>query len=129
MEQPELKIATDDALIHLLLAGNLTDEYLPQFQNWARQVHQTVLTIYKKTGQKVRFLTDVSRLKYMSREIIKEFIKLLKANKIYVHKSATFGGNLETMAALSFSSVASDRANFQHFKTEKEARDWLLSND
>lgn len=128
MEQtinPSLKISVDNNIIYLTLGGAITKDYINEFKAWTAKIHQTVLDLHKKTGEKVKFLTDVTALDSMDKKILDDFIELLKFNKPYVYKSATFGGKLNALILLTITSVYSDRADFQHFKNKEEAEKWL----
>ena len=124
--EPVLKISVDGDIIHLTLEGELKDENLPEFKRWADNVHQTVLDFHKKSEQKVRFLTDASKLESMSEKIMNVYGELLKKDLPYVHRSATFGAKLNVLAQLTTLMIISHRPNFQHFKTKEEAVNWLM---
>ena len=58
--QPVVMKLTNEMLLHVTLAGQITSTYREQIQNFADKVFATVLDSYQKTGSKVKFLTNLS---------------------------------------------------------------------
>ncbi len=122
---PILKISHAN-LIRLKVGGKLTAKYRVELQTWADQVYAMVLDLYKHTGQKVNFLTDLTQLEVIDMECMDIYAALLKKDLPFVEKSATFGSSVVILTAFSTLSVISDRTNFRHFATREQAMDWLM---
>ncbi len=122
---PILKI--DHAnLIRLKVGGKLTAPHKVELQKWADKVYATVLDLYKHTGQKVNFLTDLTQLEVIDTDCMDVYADLLKKDLPFVEKSATFGSSVVILAAFSTLAVISGRPNFRHFATREQAMDWLM---
>lgn len=120
-----LKMDLQGDTINLFLEGQLGDDNLAKFKKWADEVHQAVLDFHQKTGQKVKFLTDASKIESIGEKVMEVYSDLLKKDLPYVYRSATFGAKIDILIALTTLMVTSNRVNFQHFKTKEEAMTWL----
>ena len=124
--KPPILIVAHANLIRLTVGGKLIALHRDELQTWADQVYKTVLDLYKHTGQKVNFLTDLTRLEVIDSDCMDIYADLLKKDLPFVQKSATFGSNITILTAFSTLAVISDRTNFRHFATREEAMDWLM---
>ena len=123
----KLEISVDkNNIIHLTAAGNFTKADMKKFKKWAEDVHQTLLDVYRKTGKKIRFLTDASELESMDEEVVEVYKNLLIRDLPYVYRSATFGASRAMLLWLATMMVESNRPSFQHFTTKGDAVEWLM---
>lgn len=127
-DKPPLLQMQHENLIRLTVNGKLIAPYKDQLQTWADQVYETVQDLYKRTGQKVKFLTDLTKLEVIDPESMDIYADLLKKDLPFVNRSATFGSSVDILIAFSTLSVVSGRTNFRHFATREEAVDWLMES-
>ncbi len=116
-------------LIHITLAGNISSLNKEQIKSFTDNVYATVVDSYQKTGAKVKFLTNLSRLDNVDDTFLDIYGELLRKDLPYVSKSATYGARITILSAFSTLSVLSGRTNFRHFVSREEAMDWLMSDE
>jgi hypothetical protein len=126
----QFKIEIDrNNILHLKMGDLDSPDKLYDLESWAKKVKNTVIKLYKKTGKKILAVIDISELKKYSTESFSILTDLMKSNQQYVSKSATFGGDKYVIVAQDILLALSGRDNFKAFETEKEALDWLISDN
>lgn len=114
-------------IIHLTLGNIDTPDKLYDLKNWAKKVKIVVQDVYKKTGNKVLAIIDISNLKKYDSESLLILAELMKGNESYVAKSATFGGDKFIVAGQDILLALSGRYNLKAFETKEEAISWLTA--
>lgn len=127
-EQPVLNIS-NEMLLHITLSGRIKGIHKDRVQAFAKKVYATLVDSYQKTGSKVKFLTDLSKLEAVDENFLEIYADLLQKDLPYVSKSATFGSRINILTAFSTLTIVSNRENFRHFATRSEAMDWLMSDE
>ncbi|MDP3999015.1 MAG: hypothetical protein Q8P76_00265 [bacterium] len=125
LKPPSLKLEHTN-LLRITLAGKMTTLHKDEVRKFTDQVYTAVQELYKRTGQKVNFLTDLKGLEVIEPEVMDVYSELLKKDLPYVNKSATFGSSVMILEAFATLSVLSARSNFRHFATREEALEYLF---
>jgi hypothetical protein len=127
--QPVVMKVSNEMLIHITLAGKISLHHKEQLQAFADKVYTLVIDSYQKTGNKVKFLTNLTNLEAVDETFLDIYAELLKKDLPYVSKSATYGSRISILTAFSTLTIISGRMNFRHFVTREEAMDWLMSDE
>ena len=124
----EFKVEVDqNNIIHLNLGNLDTHDSLSDLKEWAEDVKRIVMETYEKTNKKVLIAINITNLKKYETDAFLILTSLMKANKPYVLKSATFGGEETIILAQKILCALSGRHNFEAFTTKEKALTWLIS--
>jgi hypothetical protein len=119
-----IKIGADD-ILNLAIAGDITGTNMAKLTEWTGEVKQSIMDLYKKSGEKILCLVDISRLEKYDPEAITILADMLKENEPYVRKTATFGGSSYVIMAEDVVVALSGRHNLKGFGKKEEALSWL----
>ncbi|OGZ03723.1 MAG: hypothetical protein A2648_02090 [Candidatus Lloydbacteria bacterium RIFCSPHIGHO2_01_FULL_41_20] len=125
--KPNLHVSLgEDNMIHLVLGGNASEDYLEEVLAWAEKVKNAMRTAKanSKNG-KVLTLIDISTLDQFDQKSMAILQDLMSFNKDYATKTATFGGNLFSIMAQETVMLMTHRTNMKAFKKREEALAWL----
>ena len=125
--KPNLHVSIgEDNMIHLILGGNASEDYLDDVLAWAEQVKNAMRTAKAQSKDgKVLTLIDISTLDQFDQKSMVILKDLMTFNKDYATKTATFGGNLFSIMAQDAVAHLTHRTNMKAFKTKEEALAWL----
>lgn len=120
------EVSPGKRLIRAVLAGTFARDDLPLASSWADSLTAALKEASAGHAHSVGILIDISKLEtYTDPTIITLLSGLMKRDKLYVRRTATFGGNEAHEMVQQVVSGMADRDNLRNFRTEKEALKWL----
>ncbi|MDO8492573.1 MAG: hypothetical protein Q7S34_02970 [bacterium] len=114
-----------DGVIYLSLAGKLDGLNLVALDKWTKEVHIVIKDRYENTYVPVKVVINISAVTDYAPEAVTLLTNLLIQDKLFVHRSATYGGSQYILMAQDMLSSLSGRSNFKSFKTKEEAVEWV----
>lgn len=122
----QLDIRTgEDFMLYLTVGGNVTDDHMEEFEEWARSVNRTMADITAKTGRKALTLIDVTHLNQFDIRTTTIVHDLMVANRGIAGKTAIYGSHSLAMTMLEAIIALTKRKNIKLFSTSEEATKWL----
>ena len=123
---PSVELSPGHTLIRAVLGGTIGSEDMPLLNAWADGVYAAVKSASKEGDRAACVLLDLSTFEtYTDPGMITFFAELMKKDAPYVHRTATFGGNMFDEMAVEVIEGMAHRNNLRNFKTEAEAMAWL----
>jgi hypothetical protein len=108
------------------LGGSFGTEDSKLLKGWAESLNAEVNRLYKEHGHNICILIDISGLEsYSDPQIINILAELMKSDKNFVYKTATYGGKRNHEMVQQIISGMAGRNNLRNFSQEKEALQWL----
>ncbi|MDP3958375.1 MAG: hypothetical protein Q8Q36_02865 [bacterium] len=126
--KPDLRVFLgDDNMIHLTLGGNISEEYLDDLKRWSEEVKNAMRRAKaRSTDGEVLTLIDISTLDQFDQKSLAVLQELIKFNKDYATRTATFGGSVFAVLAQDAMALVSHRDNLKAFRAKEDALAWLL---
>ncbi|MFA6536238.1 MAG: hypothetical protein WC250_02235 [Candidatus Paceibacterota bacterium] len=99
---------------------------LPALQAWGQELNEQARKHSCPTNRPIAILLDIQELEgYNSPEILSALVELMKADKPFVYKTATYGGTKTHELIQQILEEMAERDNLKNFPTETEAIAWL----
>jgi len=118
----------DRTILHVVL-GNATDNNeVDQLEKFLHKSHDIAVEIYHTTGEMVSGLIDLTHFSSYSPKVISIIASVLKDNKPYIKKTATYGANPFIKLAEETVYALAGRDNFKAFDSKDEAIAWLKND-
>ena len=131
MSETTLTVSTPTApstLVRLAIGGLFEKDDLEKLRAWSTDVKRVVVETYQKTKHPINIIIDITRLKgYRDPEALLVLADLMKKDRTFVARTATFGGSFTMELAQDVVKAFALRDNLKNFKTETEALEWLAS--
>jgi len=122
----ELQVSINsDGMVHMLVGGNVTDDHMREFSEWADRAKEAIKSQHDQTGARVLTLIDVSRLEQFDIQTTKIVHDLLVFDRDYVAKTAVFGANYVASLMLEAIIAITKRQNVKLFPQKEAAVSWL----
>lgn len=115
----------DGNILHVILGNATTDEEVDQLEEFLNKSHDMAVDLYNRTGDLVCGLIDLSNFNSYSPKVVSVIAGVLKNNKPYIKKTATYGASPFIKLAEETVYALADRDNFKAFDTKEEALAWL----
>lgn len=124
---PSDKLANGKALLHATIGGSMGTEEIEVVRAWTNGLKDTIRNLAHEALQSVCVLIDIRKMEtYSDPAIISMITELMKDDSPFVYRTATFGGTVLHEMIEGVIRTLSGRTNLQNFKTEAEAREWLM---
>jgi hypothetical protein len=113
-------------LVELTISGVVTAEDIAELKSTLVEISEQISDQYRKTQQKVTILIDIT---HFTGEYDKEALNLMtqfaKQNRLFVSKTASFGGPDKARLAGEVVAGMAERDNIRLCDTREEAMKWL----
>ena len=117
----------DQSYITLKFGGDLTEKELPDFKAGLQGASELINSSYKKSLKKLRILLDMTDFSGIySINALNILVEFAVHNKLFVEKTASFGGSDKIKMAGEAAIALSGRHNIEIFNTKEEALKWLF---
>ncbi len=116
-------------IIDVKLASSSTDEEVAELGEFLEKLHELAVDLYNKKGEMINALVDLSNFTSYSPKVVSLIADVLKDDKPYIRKTATFGASTFIKLAEETVFALAERNNFKAFDSKKEALEWLASPD
>lgn len=124
----ETTIEPEGKYIILKFNGDLVESVAESFKEDLAVATEVITKKFKEEGKKVLVLLDVSGFTgNYSLDALTALIEFAKNDKLFVEKTASFGGSDKVKIAGEIAITLSNRHNIEIFNTKEEAVTWLLS--
>lgn len=124
----ETTIEPGGKYIILKFNGDLVESVVESFKEDLTAATEVIAKKFKEDGKKVLILLDVTGFTgNYSLDALTALIEFAKNDKMFVEKTASFGGSDKVKIAGEIAITLSNRSNIEIFGTEKEAITWLLN--
>lgn len=108
--------------------GDLVQHKVEGFKEDILVASKLITDKFKKDGKKVRVLLDMTEFTgNYSLDSLTALVEFAKNDKLFVEKTASFGGSDKVKIAGEIAITLSNRDNVKMFDTKEEAIAWLLS--
>jgi hypothetical protein len=121
-----LNVTVDaSGVVHMFVGGNVTDDHIREFSEWADHAKEVIKGQYTQTGALVFTLIDVSRLEQFDIQTTKIVHDLLVFDRDYVARTGIFGANYVASLMLEAIIAITKRENVKLFPKKEAAVEWL----
>ncbi len=115
-----------NGLVLLTIAGDVREDDLAELKSRLSDISGLVADEYRKHDAKVNILIDITDF---AGEYHEDALRLMtnfaKQNRLFVGKTASFGGTDKARLAGEVVAGMAERDNIREFDTRKEAEAWL----
>ena len=119
-------LTKDREMVRASAAGLLGLGDVPALKTWGQELNQQIQKYSRPDSRPVAILLNIENLEgYDSPEILSALVDLMKADKPYVYKTATYGGTKTHELIQQVLEHMTERDNLRNFPTETEAIAWL----
>ena len=120
------KVISDKSYILLKFKGDLVSDKVEAFKEDLLAASETIQKYFKDSGKKIHILLDIVDFTgNYSLDALTSLVSFAKNNKLFVEKTATFGGSDKVKMAGKIAITLSNRDNIKMFDTKDEAEAWL----
>jgi hypothetical protein len=127
-EEKTFSISADpEGFTRLVFVNSDTPERFEEFKLFGQKIVDTITETYGQTHEKVRTLVDLTYLTKYSPRSIAALVDVLNKTQQHTLKTATFGARPDILLAQKAVTALAGRDNIRAFKTEHEAKMWLLA--
>jgi len=115
-------------ILHVRLGNATSDEDVKKLEDFLEKSHELAVDLYNKTGDMVCGLIDLSHFNSYSPKVVSIIAEVLKDNKPYIKKTATYGANPFIRLAEETVFALAGRNNFKTFDSKEDAINWLTQD-
>jgi hypothetical protein len=112
-------------IVHVKISDATDEDGVGTLKTLLEKSHDLTVEIYNNTGDRIRGLIDLSDFTHYSPKVVSIIAEVLKKNRPYVEKTATYGGTPFIRLAQETVYALAGRDNFGAFDTKEEALEWL----
>lgn len=121
-------VVTEDGIVELTLAGNISSElHGEELTAWVRAAKETIVEQKAKQGGTALCITDIGALREFDDGSVEILKSLASGEEVADVKSAVIGGSLFSKMALRTIILVTGRKNIKPFDSRESALVWLKS--